>query len=198
MTTAYSFSDTLPKDLGGQKLGAVAVDDSTSQNDFVIHRGIAATPFGSGSIRIAHLAVGSHTVGSAVGAAGMLAMAAYTEAPSAIGPGNAQRLRVDKQGALYIRGASALKSVTTASTQTHVVGSALLHGYNVVLSNVNLGNTITINDGTTYAIGEVATAASQSISVEFTQPVLFTTSLRTTRSLGGAGAASITLFYSQY
>ena len=196
MTTSYSLTDTLPKDLGGAKhLGII--NDATSQLDYALIRGIAAEPLGAASRNLALIGVGSHTIGSAVshgGGVGVIAI--YTESPSAIGTGNMQMLRSDKEGALYTRPASAIMSyMAAASVQTHLTGSLLLHGVNILGIDVNAGNTVKIEDGTAFRLGYAFTATSEVIDRSYTGGLHFGTSVRV---LSSNTNASVTLLYSRY
>ena len=199
MTGNYTLSDELPKDAGGAKLIAL-IDDQTSQLDFAMLRGIGAEPFGSSSQNLAFLGVGTHTVGSALSASdvGVVLMGAYTEAPSGIIPGGTQILRSDKEGALYTRPASAIMSYSSASVETHVAGSALLHDLHIHFDDVDAGDTVEINDGAAHKFMFVATAASQHFSEHYSGGLQFNTSLKHVLTFGGGGAASVTLGYSAY
>jgi hypothetical protein len=198
MATQYNMTDRLPKDMEGQKFGA-PVDDSSSQLDFALFRAIGVETLGGTSRILGHLAVGSHTIGSAINNnAGMLLLGAYTEAPSALGTNNAQALRTDKEGALYVRPASGIVAFSNASTQTHVSGSLLLHGYSVYFSDVNVGDTVFIDDGTALRFPIIAAAASELHVRDFSAGVFFGTDIRHVGTFSGLGAASVTLIYSQY
>lgn len=200
MTTNYTLTDGLPKDSGGQKLIAW-IDDSTSQLDFALPRGLGSESIGSTSKITAHQAIGTHTAGSAVGTqVGVIAMGAYTEAPSAIGTGNAQLLRSDKEGALMVRPASGIMQVDTTSANIHFLGSALLHGLHVVMSDINAGDSVTIGDGTGLRLQFLATTNGSAIFTEnYTAGLHFGTDIRHTRSVSPAAAAtSVTIFGSQY
>jgi hypothetical protein len=198
MTTNYALTDNLPKDAGGQKMMAW-IDDTTSQLDFGLPRGIGSETLGATSKVMLHQAVGTHTVGSAIGNnVGVILMGAYTEAPSAIGSGGAQHLRSDKEGALYTRPASAILAFDTTSADIHIAGSALLHDLHIVFNDVNAGDTVTIRDGTLTRFQFIATAASQHFSEHFSGGLVFNTNISHARSIGAAGAASITVGYSQY
>ena len=198
MSTSYSSTDSLPKDSGGQKHMAW-VDDGTSQLDFAWPRGIGSESLGGPSQILAHLAVGTHTIGSALGAnVGVVIMAAYDESPSAIGQGNAQMLRSDKEGALYTRPASGILAYSSASVQTHVAGSALLHDLHITFNDVDAGDSVRIDDGTAFRLSFIATAASQHFSEHYSTGLVFNTSLKHTITFAGAGAASVSLGYSAY
>ena len=196
MTTAYSLDDTLPKDAGGGKHLAL-IDDSTSQLDYALLRGIGAKSLGAASRNAALLAVGSHTIGSAIDhGGGTAAMGAYTESPSGMGTGNVQMVRVDKEGALYVRPASGIFGyAAAASVQTHVTGSALLHAVNILGVNVNAGETIKIQDGNDYKLGFVFTSTSQSFSANYSTGLHFATNINHESATTNA---SVTLVYSQY
>jgi len=200
MTTSYASTDTLPKDSGGQKFLAV-INDAASSNSFSLLRGIGGEGIGSGSFILSHMAIATHTVGSKLHTPGVLLLGAYTEAPSAIGQGNAQRIRTDKEGALYTRGASALYNTTTASTNIHVSGSALLHGYSVYISDATPGNKVVFEDGDNYLLTVYipAGAASKAEVMSFNQGIFCATNVKSTTTITGAGAAaSVTAFYSRY
>jgi hypothetical protein len=198
MTTQYSMTDTAPKDAGAQKFLAW-IDDTTSQLDFGLPRGIGAETLGATSKTVTALQVGTHTVGSAVGnGVGVILLGNYTESPSAIAPGGAQFLRSDLEGALYVRPASTILAFDTTSADIHASGSALLHSLHVVFNDVNAGDTLTIGDGTSLRFQFVATAASQHFSEQFTGGLVFNTDIRHTRSIGAAGGTSVTVGYSQF
>lgn len=198
MATSYNLTDRLPKDSEGQKFAAL-IDDSSSQLDFALFRAIGIETLGGTSKILGHLAVGSHTIGSAIDqGAGTLSLGAYTEAPSAIGTDNAQALRTDKEGALYVRPASGIIAFSNASTQTHVSGSLLLHGYSIYFSDANAGDTVFIDDGGAFRFPIIAAAASELHVRDFTAGVFFGTDIRHVGTFSGAGAASVTLIYSQY
>lgn len=197
MTTQYSLTDELPKDAGGAKLIAL-IDDSTSQFDFAMLRGIGAEARGSASQNLAFLGVATHTAGSGLGTkAGVMLVGTYTEAPTTVIPDSAQLLRVDKEGALYTRSASTIMSYSSASVETHLTGSALLHDLHIRLNDVNAGDTVLLEDGDDYKLQFVATAASQHFHETF-RSLYFNSSLKHTLSLGTNGTASVTVGYSTY
>ncbi len=198
MTTNYALGDTLAKDLSGGRL-LMPVNDESSVLDFALLRGIGAESLGTASRNLAFLAVGSHKTGSALGTGvGIVAMGAYTESPSAIGTGNAQQLRSDKEGALYVRPASGILSFSAASVETHLTGSLLLHDIHVALVDVNAGDSVRIDDDTGYRFSFIATAASQHFSEHYATGLQFNTSLKHTLTMSGAGTASVTISYAQY
>lgn len=198
MTTSYRLTDSLAKDIGGRNI-LMPIDDQTSQLDFALLRGIGVESLGGTSRNLVHLAVGSHTAGSALDKyAGILLLGAYTESPSAIGTNNAAAIRSDKEGAIYARPASGIMSVSSASVETHLTGSALLHDLHIHLSNVNAGDDVTIEDGDNYRLSFIATAASQHFSEHYSTGLHFGTNIKHTLTLGGAGTASVTVVYSQY
>lgn len=198
MTTNYRLNDTFSKDAGGART-LMPIDDQTSQLDFGLLRGIGVEALGSTSRNLVHLAVGSHTIGSAIDkGAGIVLLGVYTESPSAIGTGGAQGIRSDKQGAVYVRPASGIMSVSSASVETHIAGSALLHDIHIVLNDVNAGNDITIEDGNNYKLSFIATAASQHYSEHYAAGLHFGTNIKHTLTLGGAGTASVTIGYSSF
>lgn len=196
MTTEYTLTDELPKDAGGAKLIAL-IDDSTSQFDFAMLRGIGAEARGSASQNLAFLGVATHTAGSGLGTkAGVMLVGTYTETPTAIGTNEAQLARMDNEGALYTRPASAIMSYSSASVETHLTGSALLHDLHIRLEDANAGDTVLLEDGDDYKLEFVATAASQHFHEEFSS-LYFNSSLKHTLSLGANATASVTLGYSQ-
>lgn len=199
MTTEYSMSDVLPKDSGGAKLLAW-IDDATSQLDFGLPRGVGSESLGAASKTVANLGVGTHTAGSALGTeVGVLAIGAYTEAPSAIGTDNAQLLRSDKEGALYVRLGSGITAFDATSADIQVSGSALLHGIHISYSDVNAGDSITIGDGVSARFNFLLTSTSGNESRDFTAGVVFENDIRHVSSLGPPGVAtSVTLVYSQF
>lgn len=197
MTTEYILTDSLPKDKTGAKIIA-PIDDSTSQLDFGVLRGIASESLGATSKNLVFLGVGSHTIGSAIGTkVGELALGVYTNAPSSVGDDNAQAMRVDKQGALFTRGAQTSYSQSGASVETHIAGSGLLHGYSIRFNDVNAGDRVDLEDNNTFVMSIVADSASQHKTQMFPVGILFSTSLVHSLTVSGAGAASVTLFYSQ-
>ena len=198
MTTIYRLTDTAAKDAGGARL-LMPIDDQTSQLDFGLLRGIGVEILGSTSRNLVHLAVGSHTIGSAIDkGAGILLLGAYTEAPSAIGTGGGQALRSDNQGALYTRPASGIMSLNAGSVQTHIATSALLHDIHIHLSGVAVGDDVTIEDGDDYKLTFVATTASQHLSEHYSTGLHFGTNIKSTITMAGAGATSVTLGHSAY
>lgn len=198
MTTKYVFTDQLPKDVSGARILA-PIDDSTSQLDFAALRGIAAESLGATSRNLAFLGIGSHKAGSAIGTGvGVMLIGAYTESPSAIGTGNAQSIRSDKQGALYVRPASGILSVSSASVETHVAGSALLHDIHIGFFNVDAGDKVELEDDNDHKMTFYATAASQHLSEHYATGLQFNTSVKHTITIAGAGAASVTVGYSAY
>ena len=199
MTTNYSMTDRLPSDVGGQKF-AGWVDIGTSQLDFSLPIGLGAHTTGGTSKVVAYLGIGTHTIASKIetSAPGVLLLGAYTESPSAVGTGNANSIRIDNQGALYTRPASGILATTSASVQTHLSGSALLHDLHIVFSNVDAGDSVTIEDGNDYKLAYIATAASQHFSDHFATGLVFNTSLKSTITIAGAGAGSVSLAYSQF
>ena len=195
MTTEYSLTDSLPKDLGGAKHLAL-IDDSTSQLDYALIRGIGSEPLGGASKNVAHMGVATHTIGSAVGPlAGVLGLGIYSEAPTAVGTAQAQALRTDNEGALFTRPASGIPVFSSASIQTHISGSLLLHGLQISGADVNAGDTVIIQDGDDTRFPFVFSTTSQVYYQNFTTGVVFSTSLKHVSS--GANA-SVTLIYSQY
>ncbi len=197
MTTEYIITDSLPKDKTGAKIVA-PIDDSTSQLDFALLRGIATESLGATSKNVAFLGVGSHTAGSAIGTkVGEMMLGIYTNTPSAVGDNTAQTLRVDKYGAMFVRGAESTVSFSAASTQTHVSGSGLLHGIHIMFNDVQAIDTIQIQDGNDTKFSVVANSASGNYSMTFPVGVKFTTSIKHVASITGAGGASVSLIYSQ-
>lgn len=101
MTTAYSVPDTLPKDTGGAKFGAM-IDSNASTAAFALLRGIGTSSVNS--MLVAHQAVATHTQGSRVeaGHPGML-LAGRTGAPPAVaGDASAQFIRASSGGYLAV------------------------------------------------------------------------------------------------
>ena len=198
MTTTYRLTDTAAKDAGGARI-LMPVDDQTSQLDFGLLRGIGVEILGATSRNLVHLAVGSHTVGSAIDkGAGILLLGAYTESPSGIGTGGGQALRSDNQGALYTRPASGIMSLNSGSIQTHIATSALLHDIHIRFDDVDVGDDVTIEDGDDYKLTFIATAASQHFSEHYSTGLHFGTNIKSTITIPGAGGASVTVVYSAY
>lgn len=197
MTTNYVLSDTLPKDANGIMILS-PINDTTSQLDFGLLRGISSESIGATSKNVVRLGIATHTIGSALGTghAGVVALGKYTESPSAMGPNNAQALRVDKHGALYVRSACTLKSISTASAATYVTGSTLLNKIIITFSAVGAGDSVVIRDGTTSVFTAYAGSASVTQQYDF-EGTLFSTNINHVRTLAGGGATSITVVYSQ-
>jgi hypothetical protein len=197
MTTNYRMTDSLPKDLSGARILA-PIDDSTSQLDFLMLTGIGVRSMGATSRNLGHLAVGSHTIGSAIDkGVGTVILGVYTESPSAVGINNAVGLRSDSLGNQYVRSASNTMSVSSASVETHVTGSALLTDVHAVFSDSNAGDSLTIEDGDNYRLTFIVTSASQHFSEHFSAGLYFGTNIKSTFTFSGAGAGSITVAYSQ-
>lgn len=197
MATAYALTDELPKDSGGAKILAPINDQSTTL-DFGILRGIGAHSLGAASLNVLHMAVGTHKTGSKLdaGHVGVVLLGTYTESASTVAYDNAQAIRVDREGAVYVRPASNVMSFSSASVQTHHVGSALLHDIIITTQDVNSGSII-FEDAGSYKLGFVVTAASENFAHSFATGLLFTASLtHTLADLGGGGGASVTITYS--
>src|SRR3990167_10005962 len=120
MTTAYSLSDTSPKDSGGAKFLAWP-NISTSQNDFSLPAGIGASTIGATSKIHAALQVGTHVAGSPVTNApvGMMPVFAFTTNASSMGTNNAMAQRGNQYGESYFSGLSTVTcAVNAASRET--------------------------------------------------------------------------------
>lgn len=118
MTTNYTMADGLPKDVAGAKFSAW-IDDTTSQNDFVLPKGIGGSSFNTK--RLGHLAIGTQTQGSPVAAGhpGVLIMGYNGTLPS-VSDGQAQFFKISASGALLTSQApgerSTSKNATSVST----------------------------------------------------------------------------------
>lgn len=198
MSTNYSLTDGLPKDSGAQKLLAW-IDDGTSQLDFALPRGIGSESIGNTSKIVSAAQVGTHTIGSAVGHQVIsVGGGIYSEAPSAIGTGNAQANRINAKGTQYVQQASTILSFDTTSAQVHILGSALLNFVRVNLSNVNSGDSVTIGDGTGTRLTFLATTNGSAQFDEKYPGLFFGTDIRHTRSVSPAAAAtSVTIGFSR-
>jgi hypothetical protein len=187
-------TDGLGKDSGGQKL-MMWIDDTTSQLDFGLPRGIGSETLGATSKVMLALKVGTNTIGSAIGAGDVVTTIGgfYTEAPSAVGQGNAQAVRVSNIGHLLTTPASALLSTDTTSANIHVNSSALLTGIHIVFSDCNSGDSVTIGDGNTLRLQFITDSASKHYHESFTNGLFFGTNIKHTRSIGAQGATSVTI-----
>jgi hypothetical protein len=197
MTTAYLLTDTLPKDAGGAKILAPVNDQNTSL-DFGILRGINAESHGAASLNLLHLAVGSHTAGSDLraGHAGMTLLGAYVESASSIAAGNTQTVRVDREGAVYVRPASNVVTFSSASVETYNNGSQIvIHDIIATVQDVNTGSII-FEDNGAYKFGFVVTSTSQNFSAHFATGWHFDSLTHTLADLGGGGGASVTVAWS--
>ncbi len=159
MTTAYSLSDTAPKDAGGQKLIA-PVDLSTSQLDFALLGAIGARTVSSRII--GHLAVGGGVVASAIqaSAVGMPVTLGYLAAPSGIAVGGFQLWRGTEKGYAYMTQASMISCVMGGSTEMASAASAVVYGAVIAAgSNVTQGGCIVLLDsGTSRAVVSLSAA----------------------------------------
>ncbi len=127
MSTAYSLSDTAPKDSGGQKLIA-PVDLSTSQLDFALLGSIGARTVSSKII--GHLAVGGGVVACAIqaSAVGMPVTLGYLAAPSNIAAGGFQLWRGTAKGSAYTTQASMISCAMSGSAEMASAASAVVYG----------------------------------------------------------------------
>src|SRR3990167_5261974 len=123
MTTAYSLSDTSPKDSGGAKFLAWP-NISTSQNDFSLPAGIGASTIGATSKIHAALQVGTHVAGSPVSNApvGVMNVFSFTTNASSMGTNNGMAQRGDDRGHAYVSAMSTVScAMGGASTETVTV-----------------------------------------------------------------------------
>jgi hypothetical protein len=125
MTTNYSMSDVLPKDVTGQPFQALA-DISTSQLDFALQAGLGASTV-SGK-RYASLAVATHKHGASVttDSVGTLGFV-KTDTPAAQA-GNIQYLWGNTNGAVYTSTQESFSIVTSGSIAASAATAHSLFG----------------------------------------------------------------------
>lgn len=196
MSTEYGLTDSLPKDKAAQKLMAW-IDDGTSQQDFALPRGIGSEGMGNTSRITAHLGVGTHTIGSAIGT-GVVATGGllFNESPSAVGTGNVVAARGNRVGHQFVQQASTILSFDATSTQTHIGTSALLNYLEIHLSDVNANDFVEISDGAALRLKFEALTNGSAQFREAYPGLFFGTSIKHTRSISpAAGAASVLVGY---
>ena len=168
MSTAYSLSDQLSKDSGGQKI-LMPVDMSTSQLDFALLGSIGARTVASKVI--GHLAVGGGVVASAIqaSAVGMPVMLGYLNAPSGIAAGGFQLWRGTAQGYAYTTRASMISLVSEASTNTASAASAVVYGALIVGGSAGTiaGGCVVLLDGATSRGVAVFSAVNTQQNINF-------------------------------
>ena len=150
MTTAYSLSDTAPKDSGGAKFLAFP-NVATSQNDFSLPSGIGACTIGGTSKIHSALQVGTHVGGSKIDSApvGVLPVLAFTANSSSMAIGNAIPQRGNQYGEGYFTGLSTVTcAVNAASRETITTTCGTL--YKVLCAGCGLvaGAQVAILNGT--------------------------------------------------
>ena len=136
MTTGYSFSDTLPKDVAGNPFIAM-IDNQTVANDFSMLKGIATSAHGTGAIRLSHMAIATHTQGSPLGEEdpGVLLMAIHASAPQAQTLESAQFLQLNYGG--LVTGTKDFTIHRSGSVAASAAGYHSLYGLYDGLSDVN-------------------------------------------------------------
>lgn len=152
MTTAYSLSDTAPKDAGGQKFIALP-NITTSQNDFSLLLGLGASTIGATSKIHGYLGIATHISASPItnAPAGVMKLVAYTLNPSSIATNNAIHQRGSDRGEAYITGLSGVTCAMAAtSRETVTLASGIL--YNVLVAGMAMTPTpgsLVVMNGTT-------------------------------------------------
>jgi hypothetical protein len=127
----------------------------------------------------------------------MTLLGAYVESASSITAGNTQTVRVDREGAVYVRPASNVVTFSSASVETYNNGSQLVvHDVMVTVSDVNAGASVIFEDNGAYQFGFVITSASQNFSEHFATGWHFDSLTHTLADLGGAAAGSVTVAWS--
>lgn len=178
MTTAYSFSDTLGKDSGGQKL-LMGVDLSTSQLDFCILGAIGAQT--AASKIYGHLLTGGGMVASAIKnqAVGMPLLLGYLTNPSGLAIGGFQLARGNQIGHQYVVTPSATALVSAASQDIASAASAVVYSAILAACGVQAGACAVLLDGTTSRGVVVFGAANETVPVSYgTRGVGFATNVR--------------------
>lgn len=206
MTTAYVLTDTTPKDAGGAKFAAM-VDVGTSQGDFALYKGIAGSSPGTPARRLAHLAVGTHTMGSAIesdhpfvaiGGPHIENIGGATPTSPTVS-GSGQIVAVTNWNELHVRGAPLVASQVSTSANEVKSSSGIVFGITVAVSSASIGDVIRVRDDTTDMFTYVA--ASEYDSYSFGIPdggVIFSTSIdhaQTITDSDDRGAASVTILY---
>ena len=197
MATAFSINDTLPKDIGGQKFTAWT-NNSGSIPQFVAPWSLGAS--NNNSITTGYLGIATHTQGlSALSAtAGVAIGGIYLEsfAASPVSGGQFKVAGINNYGELYVSGTPKTASRKSGSVETYKTSSAILYGLQITGANVNVSNTVTIQDGSNDIIKFTFITASQNFV--WNSPVggvAFNTSLKQVSSITGPGAASVMLIY---
>jgi len=166
MTTAYSLSDTAPKDSGGAKFLAFP-NVATSQNDFSLPSGIGACTIGGTSKIHSALQVGTHVGGSKIDSApvGMLPVLAFTANSSSMAIGNAVPWRGDQFGAAYITGLSTTTCAMSGSTETFSTASGTLYRICAAGCGVVAAGQISILNGGTSIAHLVFSGANETLPI---------------------------------
>lgn len=200
MSTNYSLSDQLPKDASGQK-GLAWTNDQTSQLDYALIRGIAASQ--TGSKILAYLGVGTATQSSRVESLhpGVNLGATYldysTTAVSPVSSGRFKLLGATERGELYTTPFPSIpETMTTGSAQTMKSGlSGVLKSFGVSWSGVNLGDSVTVSNGAQFMYAIVfASAAGHADRIIPNGGVAFPASI-TVRRVGLTGQSSTIVTY---
>src|SRR3990172_10692576 len=138
MSTAYSLSDSLPRDSGGQKLLAWQ-NIATSQNDMSLTMGIGASTIGTTSKIHSYLGIATAVAGSTLvnnAPAGVMPLWGYMLNPSGIAISNFVPARGDQYGAGYITALSTVTCAMTGSRETVTLASGTL--YKVLVSGADV------------------------------------------------------------
>jgi hypothetical protein len=199
MSTNYSLSDRLPRDSAGQPLLA-GINDQTSQLDFSLIRMVGTSS--TGSKNLGYLGTAGTTQGSKleslhplmqVGGVYLTPVATET---SAVAPGRAKIAQVSAFGELLsVPHPATYGTLTAGSTQTFKAGaSGIVRGYGVSWSGVNLGDSVSFSDGTTFISAIVFTSAAGYADRVLPNGGVMATSI-TLRRVGLTGQSSAVVFY---
>ena len=202
MTTAYSLTDTAPKDAGGQKFLAL-IDAHSSQGDFALWKGLGTSSPGTPARKVAHAAIGTHTRGSTIESNHPLVAiggvyienAGASPGASATTSGSAQIAGMTNWNELFTRSAPVGASKVSTSANTIKNGSGIIYGMLVSVSEVQLGAVVRLRDSLIDKLTFVA--ASQFGTYNVTVPdggIVFSTTIQHAQTVS-AGAASTTVFY---
>lgn len=152
MSRNYSISHSAPKDLGNNKMLGL-IDVQTSQLDFALLKGIGGSPVGSASMVAAHLAVGTATQGSPVGALHPLVAVGgvyetYSSAQTLpVASGRAQVTKVSNWNELYAVPYPPTPSMITAGSVNNVKSSSgIVYEFGIAWNNANTGGSVVLSN----------------------------------------------------
>ena len=135
MTTNYTFGDVLPKDATGQPFNAL-VDISTSQLDFAMYAGIAASSTQAKNYAFLGVATHKQSDDLPVNSPG-ITMFGKTGDPISVTAGDAQFVHVDGNGAVFVTGGETFTLLHAASVAASAATAHSIFGNYGGLSDIN-------------------------------------------------------------